>query len=427
MKMAASTIVSRKIIKPFTPTPPSLVHHNLSLVDYINTPEYCPIVFFYSKPENCDINQISHILENSLSKVLSFYYLFAGLIKDDNSYVDCNDMGVEYLHVRISCPMSEILNHPYNDVVDVVFPHDLPWSSSLNRSPLVVQLSHFDCGGIAVSACLSHKVVDGYSLSRFLNDWADIARQVDFKPSPQFNASSFIPLMDDAPAIPNGVPEPQRHVSRMYNFSSSSLRKLKDIVATDSGVVQNPTRVEVATALLLRCGVVASMEKSGAFKPILWSHVMNMRPPIPLDTIGNAISCFGSVAMTEDDIKLPNLFARLREAKQQLRGELKDKNTDQLAAHVLKERKEGADIKMDMFGAYYSCTSICNLGFCTIDFGWGRPVRVTLARNSRKNNFLFLDDPSGDGINVIVTLTEDDMLMFQNNKELLEFASPVVQ
>ncbi|PHU03626.1 hypothetical protein BC332_28877 [Capsicum chinense] len=105
--------------------------------------------------------------------------------------------------------MSEILNHPNNYVVDVVFPQYLPWSSTLNGSPLLVQFSYFDCGGIVVSACLSHKIVDGYSFSRFLNDWADIARQVYLKPSPQFNASSFLPLMDDAPAIPNGVPEPQ--------------------------------------------------------------------------------------------------------------------------------------------------------------------------------------------------------------------------
>ncbi|KAM3307757.1 acylsugar acyltransferase 3-like [Capsicum chacoense] len=424
--MAAKTIVYRKLIKPSSPTPSSFRHLNLTLMDYTNIPHYIPIASFYSIPKNCDINQISHILEKSLSKVLSSYYPFAGQFKDNNSYVDCNDIGVEYLHVRINCPMSEILNHPNNDVVDVVFPQDLPWGITLNRSPLVVQLSNFDCGGIAVSACLSHKIADGYSFSRFLNDWADIARQVDFKPSPQFNASSFFPLMDDAPAIPNGVPEPQQHVSRMYNFSSSSLRRLKNVVAKNSGV-QNPTRIEVATALLHKCGVAVSMEKSGVFKPTLLSHVMNIRPPIPLNTMGNAFCLFGSITMTEDKITLPNYVAELQKAKQHLRDELKDKGTNQLATHALEVLKQGVDImKQGIFDAY-SCTSFCNFGLYTIDFGWGRPVRVTLAKNSMKNHFLFLDDPSGDGINVLVTLTKTDMLIFQSNKELLEFATPVVQ
>ncbi|KAM3303102.1 hypothetical protein P3S67_014132 [Capsicum chacoense] len=49
--------------------------------------------------------------------------------------------------------MSEILNNPYNDAIDIVFPQDLPWNNSISsgRSLLVVQLSHFDCGGLAVT------------------------------------------------------------------------------------------------------------------------------------------------------------------------------------------------------------------------------------------------------------------------------------
>ncbi|KAM3307758.1 hypothetical protein P3S67_009502 [Capsicum chacoense] len=43
-----------------------------------------------------------------------------------------------------------------------------------------------------------------------------------------------------------------------------------------------------------------------------------------------------------------------------------------------------------------------------------------------KNHFLFLNDPSEDGIDVLVTLTEADVLIFQSNEELLEFASPIV-
>ncbi|KAM3398912.1 acylsugar acyltransferase 3-like [Capsicum galapagoense] len=429
--MASSTILSRKIIKPSSPIPSSLRHHNLSFRDYIANPSYVPVASFYSKPENYNMTQISYILENSLSKILSSYYPFAGRIKD-NKYVDCNDddIGIEYLNVRVNCPMSEILNNPNNDAIDIVFPQDLPWNNSISsgRSLLVVQLSHFDCGGLAVSLCLSHKIADGYSLSKFLFDWADISRDEhsDIKLSPHFNAASFFPLMDNPPNIPNIVPEPQRCVSRMYHISSSNLTRLKDIVATNSGIVQNPTRVEVATALLHKCGVAASKANPGVFKPTMLIHLMNLRPPIPLNTIGNATCHYGTMAVSEDDINLTNYVARLQKAKQKLQDELKGMNTNQLAADALTRIKQGADIiKRDIFDVY-SCTSLCNIDLHKhVDFGWGRPVRLSVARYSMKNHFLFMDERSGDGINVVVTLTEADMSIFQNNEELLEFASPV--
>nr|WDW19628.1 ASAT3-L1 [Solanum aethiopicum] len=427
--MASSTIVSRKIIKPSSLTPPSLRCHNLSFMDYISVSKYMPMAFFYSKPQNYNITQISNILENSLSKVLSFYYSFAGQMKDNTTYVDCNDTGAEYLNVRVNCSMSEILNHPRNDVVEVVFPQDLPWSSTLNSSPLTVQLSHFDCGGKAVSICLSHKIADGYSMSKFFKDWASTARdeQLDSKPSPAFDGSSFFPLLNVPPSIPTKNIEPERNVSRMYHLSSFSLGRLKaDITATSSGsAVQNLTRVEIATALVHKCGAIASMEQSGVFKPILLSHVMNLRPLIPLNTIGNATSFFSTVAMTEDDINIPNFVAQLQKAKQQLRDELKGMTTNQIATHAFLKYKQGPDLKVgNIFHSYY-CTSICNFELYTIDFGWGRPVKMTLAKNPRKNFVVFMDDASGNGINVLITLTEADMLVFESNKELLRFASPV--
>ncbi|KAH0746718.1 hypothetical protein KY285_008375 [Solanum tuberosum] len=429
--MASSTIVSKKMIKLFSPTPPSLRCHKLSFMDHINIPLHSPFAFFYPKPQNYSnkISQISQILENSLSKVLSFYYPLAGKIKDNNTYVDCDDTGAEYLNVRINCPMSQILNHPYNDVVDVVFPKDLPWSSTLNRSPLVVQLSHFDCGGIAISACMSHAIIDGYSSTKFINDWAAIARHVDFKPSPQFNASTFFPLMmrdASSSTLPVMHHPSQRHVSRIYNFSSSNLGRLKDIVTKNSHV-NNPTRLEVASALVHKCGVIMSMEKSGMFKPTLMSHAINLRPPIPLNTMGNATCIILTKTMTEDEVKLPNFVAQLQKDKQQLRGKLKDMNKDMIPLYTLELAKNVMNIIEKDTCDVYLCSGISNTGLHKIDFGWGRPVRVTLATHPMKNNFLFLDEPSGDGINVLITLTKDDMLNFQNNKELLQFASPVVE
>ncbi|OIT35573.1 PREDICTED: acylsugar acyltransferase 3-like [Nicotiana attenuata] len=422
--MVESKILSRKMIKPFSPTPSSLSRHNLSFIDQIATCAYSPVVAFYSKPTN----NTSQILENSLSKVLSTYYPFAGRMMDNYEYVDCNDTGAELLNVRISCPMSEILNHTYNDVSDVVFPQDLPWSSSYsNGSLLVVQLSHFDCGGIAISVCLSHKIADGYSLLKFLKDWAATTRHdLDFKPSAQFDAHSFFPpvAMNDLPAVmPDILREPQQRVSRIYHFSSSSLDTLKDIVAMNSHVL-NPTRVEVATALLHKCGAAVSMANFSVFQPSLLLHIMNFRPPLPQNTIGNACFFFGSIAATEDEIQLPHFVAQLRKAKQYLQDKSKDPH--QLASHLLEKVKEQANKSGENKFDLYMCSSLCNLGVYKIDFGWGEPIRVTLARNPMKNNFIFLDPPNGDGINVLITLTEADMLTFQSNKELLEFASPLV-
>ncbi|XP_060169827.1 acylsugar acyltransferase 3-like [Lycium barbarum] len=417
--MVESTILSRKIIKPSSSTPSSCRRHNLSFIDHISTPAYAPIAAFYSKPANYNISKISQIVENSLSKVLTSYYPFSGRIVD-NKYVDCNDTGAQYLNVRISCPMYEVLNNPYNDAADVVFPQDLPWSNTLDGNLLVAQLSHFVCGGIAISVCVSHKIVDGYSLSKFLNDWAATSRnELDFKPSAQFDAASFFPLMDDPPFVRDFVREPQQCLSRTYNFSSSNLRRLKDIVATNSEV-QNPTRVEVALALLHKCVLMANFRE---FKPFLLSSVMNIRPTLPLiNTIGNATCFFSSATTTEDEIQVPHAVARVQKAKQHLRDKLKDTSSDQIASHALESIKAAANSSSEIL----FCSSLCNFGLYKTDFGWGKPIRVTLPSHPMKNNIIFLDDPSGQGIDALITLKETDMLIFQVNKELLEFASPLV-
>ncbi|KAF3642561.1 hypothetical protein FXO38_21048 [Capsicum annuum] len=257
--MVESIILFSKTIKPSSPTPSSLRHHKFSVLDHFGTPAYAPIAAFYSKPTDHNHN-ISQILENSFSKVLASYYPFAGRLIDENSYVDCNDTGVEYLNVRINCPMNGVLNNPYNDTIDVVFPRNLPWNRSF--------------------------------------------KELDFKPSTKFDSASFFPILsiDDIPHPPDFVSEPQRCVSKRYNFSSSDLERLKDSV---SSVVQNPTRVEVATALLHRCISIANFSK---FKPTLMSHVMNLRPPL-INTVGNACAFFSYVAETEDDcVRLNNYF-----------------------------------------------------------------------------------------------------------------------
>nr|XP_004233828.1 acylsugar acyltransferase 3-like [Solanum lycopersicum] len=164
-----------------------------------------------------------------------------------------------------------------NLATDSVYSQDLPWrtpSSFNDRRPLVVQLSHFDYGGIAYAV-------------------PDVQRD-----------------------------QHQPRVSKMYRFSSSSLGRLKDTVSMNLGV-QNPTRFEVATALIHECGRAASKaNNSGIFIPSLSCHLMNLHPPLPLNTIGNDVHFFNTRAATEDEIQVPHFVAQLCKAKQHPRYQL---------------------------------------------------------------------------------------------------------
>lgn len=143
---------------------------------------------------------------------------------------------------------------------------------------------------------------------------------------------------------------------------------------------------------------------------------MNLHPPFPLNTIGNGVHFFNTIAATEDEIQVSHFVAQLRKVKQHLR--------DQLASRPLMEiiSEPAGKNSLDMEYDCYLCASLCHLGLYKVDFGWGSSTRVTPPKNPMKNNLTFLDGPSGDGINALIALTEVDMSVFQSNKELLEFA-----
>ncbi|KAM7519017.1 hypothetical protein LguiB_017979 [Lonicera macranthoides] len=70
---------------------------------------------------------------------------------------------------------------------------------------------------------------------------------------------------------------------------------------------------------------------------------------------------------------------------------------------------------------FFYCSSLCRMEFYHVDLGWGNPSRVTLADAPGKNNFFLMDTPNGDGIKALISLEEQNMISFEQDKEILAF------
>ncbi|KAK4720940.1 hypothetical protein R3W88_011173 [Solanum pinnatisectum] len=413
--------VSKKIIKPYSPTPISLRCHKLSFLDQLICCIHTPIVLFYPKLSNTWSNKPSNVvsqhLEKSLSKVLTNYYPLAGEL-NDNISVDCNDNGVEFFTTKIDCPMSEFLNDPYADKHNIVYPNGVPNAYSYKGSLAVFQLSHFNCGGIAISICFSHKIADGYTLCNFTNHWATIARNPmssEILPmAPQFNGASYFPPIKEDLSHKTFIPEleTEKYLIKSFYFSSSKLAALKARVINQSEV-QNPTDTEVVSAFIY--------QRAMATKKVVTStlyQALSLRPPLPKNTMGNNVSPYSIHTKDEKEMGLPQIVGKLRKAKEELRKKYKNAQPNEFL-YIAQDAVNEKIFNSSSSNFYMSST--IKFPFYDADFGWGKPEKVCIPL---KNMFVLMDTKNRDGVEVISGMKEQDMLAFERDEELLQFASP---
>ena len=73
--------------------------------------------------------------------------------------------------------------------------------------------------------------------------------------------------------------------------------------------------------------------------------------------------------------------------------------------------------------AFYISSSWTRFGLYEMDFGWGKPVWVSIGSIMFLNFVVLTDARDGEGIEAWVTLKEDEMGSFELDEELLDFAS----
>lgn len=419
-------VISEEIVKPSSPTHEDLHHYQLSFNDQMSPPVYNPLALFYASNGDSKFNadDISDRLKKSLSDVLTHYYPLAGRIKD-NSSIDCNDEGIPFLVARVNCRLSDVIQNPVPGELNKLVPFELDAHTEI---PFGAQLNVFECGGIAVGACISHKIADALSYFVFVNYWAATSCGDKEVVSPQFMAATLFPPKNiSGPFAPGIGITKDNIITNMYVFDASKIEALKQKYADSEGLKgqKPPSRVEALSAFIWNRFVAATKDESGPEKIYSVHHAVNLRPrfepPQPQSSFGNLFSVAITVPSLNSGEEDHGLVRQVREKIKKIDADYV-KNLQQ-GNQLLDFMREHAAKFMRGEVVTFSFTSLCRFPLYEADFGWGKPTWFGSPALTFKNLVFFVDTPSGDGIEAYISLKKEDMAKFESDEEFVTFFS----
>ncbi|KAL3846078.1 hypothetical protein ACJIZ3_003481 [Penstemon smallii] len=453
-KIPQVEIISEENIKPSSPTPDHLRTYEVSFLDQLHSNIYMSFVYFYSNNHQTNLKfSRGQLLKQSLSETLKNFYPLAGKVKDSR-HIDCNDDGVYYVEAKIKYQLSDFLKQPDNKSIHQFLPVD-PKSLDLLSSKTyvtMIQVTEFDCGGIAIGLHTSHKIIDGYSHATFLAAWAAAARGTTSSNSeeeiiPSFISHSIFPSNSELPENTTWLSLLQslkhsKRVTKRFLFGSSSIINLKK--SADA-----PTRVTAVTGLIWKCVIAASRPKkdisNNCKKLCILFVIVNLRnkssPPMPNYLIGNIIwnariTIPQSRSEDDDDhndgleldVIVRNIKNTIDEINNDFIEQMKEEEWSLKVVEQLNEMKRFPPGEENIL--HMTVSSLCNSGLHELDFGWGKPIWASVGNAdadnpilSGSNLMLLIDTRSGKGIEAWVTLPEEVMTVLEKDPELLAFAS----
>ncbi|CAN6684321.1 unnamed protein product [Malus baccata var. baccata] len=426
-------VIYKDTIRPSLPTPHHLRNLSLSVFDQLFPDIYVPLLLFYPNDNNkyfegkhSLVAERSKLLKKSLSEALTRFYPYAGNFQH-NASICCNDHGAAYVEARVNCPMSKILNKPELVILKQLLPTVLDSSQADTCYLLLVKANFFECGGLAIGVGSSHKVADAYTLSKFTSCWAAIARGSNTitdhieLPDKFGVAASLFPQVHFLSSLQPALEFPQEKcITKRFVFDASKIAALKS--KAGSATVENPTCVEVVSALIWKCAMEASRSNLGVVRPSELSQFVNIRKilvsPLAENLLGNLVGlCVAKTEASEvDDVQ--SLVTKFRKEMEEFKVRYGNGISGEEACEFYKEY--GHLMKRDVDN--YNCSSWCRFPFYEVDFGWGKPLWVPHI-GGLKNLILLMDTRDGEGIEASLTLKEEDMAKFESNKELLSYAS----
>ncbi|KAK2651544.1 hypothetical protein Ddye_011400 [Dipteronia dyeriana] len=419
-------IISSEIIKPCSSTPEHLRSYKLSAMDQFYLHTSFSFVFFYSGA--C---KNSNHLKKSLSQTLTYYYPFAGRLKNGFS-VDCDDYGVTFIESSVAGGMSELIKQPKIELLEKLRPYNEEEMLKAQVN-LAVQVNHFDRGGVAICVSFSHAIVDACAGAYFVRNWSKVANcggpLIDIK-DVIFDCNSIFPSQDVSGTLPKHreLVNDQNEmimITKWFVFNNSKIAALQEKIG------DSPTRFEALLALMWGAMIDANIKESNNSIPTATTQFcaiipINLRrklnPALSEQCIGNAIT-IGVTGWPTKELRANynKIVFKTRELMSMVDEYVKNGFPNGWKNCIINEAAIDRNNTCAM--KIFTFSSICRLPFYETDFGWGKPLWVSSAGRGSNNFFVPIDTSDGKGIQVMVTLSEEDMAKFEQDPGILAYAS----
>ncbi|XP_030479117.1 stemmadenine O-acetyltransferase-like [Cannabis sativa] len=436
--------ISNELIKPSYPTPKNLGRYKLSLLDQSSPKFYDPLLFYYKMKSTTTIIP-AIILKRSLSTILTHYYPLAGRLEKHGQFINCNDEGVLFVEAQAKGQLSQVMSNPIAQELNMFCPlisrHDE--GDNVHQILFGVQLNMFECGGIVVGISFSDKIADALSWMRFIKTWAMMARagtttMLPKSLRPEFVSAALFPPKPlslkkrETDTMKKGI------ITKIFVFNGFSVEALRTMYwDKENNINIRPSRVETLSTFLISrfeaalSAAEAAKQKTERFYTIL--HTVNlhprMNPPVAENSFGHflvytsthvpASSINGEASITSGIVK--KIREGVKRVNKEYIGKLQmgiDDESNMIKQNSKSVENRGGEV------IEFQVTSLSRFHFYEIDFGWGKPDWSSTGAWSFDKIIAFFDTSDGNGIEAYVSLKEEDMAMFEADKQLCKFTTP---
>ncbi|KAL1544744.1 hypothetical protein AAHA92_21554 [Salvia divinorum] len=414
------------------------------------------------------ISDLLSLLKRSLSQSLTHFPPLAGRLTTDASgyvYIECNDAGVEFIHVNGShLHVIDLLGSTKADVPKAVkscfaFDHAVSHTGHF-RPILAVQVTEL-ADGVFISCSVNHAVADGTSFWNFFNTFAEFSRSVKrVSRSPDFSRDSIL-VSSAVLRLPEGGPKatfsadaPIRE--RIFRFSRESILKLKSRVNKNhhlitNGGVNGNVNFDIAelmgkqandTLVSNQKPITPLISSFQSLCALLWRGITRARdlPAGKTTTFRMAVNCRHRLEPKLEPLYFGNAIQSVPTSA--LAGDVMARDmrwcADQLNKTVAAHG--GAEVRncVEDWEREPRCFPLGNPGGAMVmmgssprfpmydnDFGWGRPVAVRSGKNNKFDGKIsaFPGREGGGSVDLEVILAPETMAGLESDPEFMQYVT----